>query len=98
MRLPIVIYGNPVLRKRSEPITEITDEIRQLAKDMIETMDLNHGIGLAANQVGRPVRMFVCRSYVIEPDGTWSMTEPKVFINPKLTQHSEEVIEDDEGC
>lgn len=98
MRLPVLIYGDPILRKRALPIEEITDEIRQLAKDMIETMDFQHGIGLAANQVGRLVRMFVCRSYVIQPNGNWEMTEPKVYINPKLTQHSEEIVEDDEGC
>ncbi len=98
MKLAVLIYGDPVLRKRSEPITEITDEIKQLASDMIETMDAHHGIGLAANQIGRAIRMFVCRSYIIMTDGRWALAEPKVYINPKLLEHSKETVEDDEGC
>lgn len=98
MRLPILIYGDPRLRKRCAPIEKVTEEIQQLARDMIETMDLSNGIGLAASQVGELVRLFVCRSYVEMADGRWTMTAPQVYINPKLTDHSKETIEDDEGC
>ncbi|MBI2743175.1 MAG: peptide deformylase [Chlamydiales bacterium] len=98
MRLPLIYYGNPLLRVRSEPIEEITPEIRQLAMDMIETADLSHGIGLSAVQIGRPIRLFVCRSYIVTPEGQWNMTAPQVYINPKLSKHSEEQVEDDEGC
>jgi peptide deformylase len=98
MRLPIIYYGNPLLRKRCEPIEKITDEIKQLAADMLETMDIENGIGLAAIQVGKLVRLFVCRSYIETPNGEWTVTEPKVYINPKLTDHSQETIEDTEGC
>lgn len=98
MRLPVLIYGDPLLRKRCAPIEKVTEEIQQLARDMIETMDAADGIGLAASQVGQLVRLFVCRSYIITADGRWAMTEPKVYINPKLTDHSKETIEDDEGC
>jgi len=98
MRLPILIYGDPRLRKRCAPIEKVTEEIQQLARDMIETMDLSNGIGLAASQVGQLVRLFVCRSYIETEDGRWAMTEPQVYINPKLTDHSKETIEDDEGC
>ena len=98
MRLPILIYGDPLLRKRCAPIEKVTEEIQQLASDMIETMDAANGIGLAASQVGQMVRLFVCRSYVETADGNWTMTEPQVYINPKLSGHSKETIEDDEGC
>ncbi len=98
MLLKIHYYGDPVLRKHCEPIREITDEIRQLAKDMIETMDKNDGIGLAAPQVGHPIRLFVLRNYVLTEEGHWTLSEPKVYINPKLLNPSEDLVSDTEGC
>ncbi len=98
MILKIYYYGDPILRVRGEPITEITDEIRQLAADMIETMDKNDGIGLAAPQVGRSLRMFVLRNYIYQEDGHWTLSEPKVYINPKLHSPSEQIVTDVEGC
>ncbi len=99
MLLKIYYYGHPILRKRCEPIQEITDEIRKLAHDMIETMDKNDGVGLAAPQVGHSVRLFVLRDYIITEEGHWTLSEkPKVFINPKLINPSEHMISDTEGC
>ncbi len=101
MILPIRYYGDPVLRKRCEPILEITDEIRQLVADMIETMNAHNGLGLAAPQVGHLVRLFVLREYLTEEDGDEEelrLSEPKVYINPKITNPSDELISDVEGC
>jgi peptide deformylase len=98
MKLPIVIYGNPILRKRCEPIEVITDEIRQLVYDMVETMDANNGLGIAAPQVGRAIRLFVLRNYVELPDGQLTLSAPIVYINPKITFHSEDTLIDVEGC
>jgi peptide deformylase len=98
MELKLYYYGHPILRKRCEPITEITEEIRKLAKDMIETMDKNDGAGLAAPQVGRAIRMFVLRSYIISEEGRWSQSEPKVYINPKLTSPGAHMLIEAEGC
>lgn len=98
MLLKIYYYGHPVLRKHCELISEITDEIRKLASDMIETMDKNDGIGLAAPQVGHSIRMFVLRNYISTEDGQWTMSEPKVFINPKISSPSDEIDTDTEGC
>lgn len=98
MLLKIYYYGHPILRKRCEPVAEITDEIRQLAKDMIETMDKYDGVGLAAPQVGRPIRMFVLRNYVFTEEGHWRLSEPRVYINPKLTNPGEHFLTDTEGC
>ncbi|MBS0604065.1 MAG: peptide deformylase [Verrucomicrobia bacterium] len=98
MLLKIYYYGHPVLRKRCEPISEITDEIRKLASDMIETMDKNDGIGLAAPQVGRSIRMFVLRNYIFTEEGHWTVSEPKVYINPKLSSPGTEMLSDTEGC
>lgn len=96
--LKIHYYGDPVLRKWCQPVTEITDEIRQLAKDMIETMIESDGIGLAAPQVGCSIRMFVLRNYIFDEEGRWTLGEPKVFINPKLTNPGENYFTDTEGC
>jgi peptide deformylase len=98
MLLPIYYYGHPVLRKHCAPIDEITDEIRKLAADMIETMDKTDGIGLAAPQVGYPLRMFVCRNYIFQEDNTWTLSEPRVYINPKLSLPSDRLLRDVEGC
>lgn len=98
MLLKIYLYGHPILRKRCAPISKITDEIRKLASDMIETMDKNNGIGLAAPQVGYPIRLFVLRNYIFTDDGGWTLSEPKVYINPKLSSPGEETVTDIEGC
>lgn len=96
--LKIYYYGHSILRKHCEPITEITDEIRRLANDMIETMDKNDGVGLAAPQVGRSIRLFVLRNYIYTEEGSWKLTEPKVYINPKLSNPGEHFVTDAEGC
>ena len=98
MLLKIYYYGHPILRKRCEPVTEITAEIRKLAMDMIETMDKNNGVGIAAPQVGHSIRMFVLRNYVFTEDGHWTLGEAKVYINPKLSSPGEEKVVDTEGC
>ncbi|HEX7000147.1 MAG TPA: peptide deformylase [Trueperaceae bacterium] len=56
---PIVLYGDPVLRRRASPVTEFGPELQRLAEDMIETMYAADGVGLAAPQIGLPWRMFV---------------------------------------
>jgi len=91
-------YGDPVLRKQSEPIEEISDEIKELALFMVDYADNNNGIGLSAIQVGVPIRLFVLRDYIHLPDGTWTVAAPKVFINPKVIWKSKETECDNEGC
>ena len=57
MLLDIVKYGDPVLRQKGERVEEVTPEIRQLIDNMLETVREAHGIGLAAQQVGRPLQL-----------------------------------------
>lgn len=94
MILPITQYGNPILRKKCRRITEITDEIRTLADDMIETMKDAEGVGLAAPQIDRDLQMAVvdvshdpeCITF-LKIDGVDAKLEdfmPLVFINPVL--------------
>ena len=89
MILDIVKLGEEVLRKKAEPVAEVNDEIRQLAEDMFETMIEADGVGLAAPQVGKSIRMFV----VIADDDV-----RRVFINPQIIKTSQETGEYDEGC
>jgi len=94
MILPIVKYGHPALRRPGAPIADVTPEIRQLAQDMIETMHAAHGVGLAAQQIGRALQMFVVdvrdvkdRPSWVERDGQRVEADnlmPLVLINPQL--------------
>ena len=59
MSLPICTYGNPILRKKAVKVKTITAETHELAKEMLETMYKEHGVGLAAEQVGRTEHMYV---------------------------------------
>ncbi len=99
MKLPITIYGQPVLRKKCASVEVITEEIYALVHSMIETMDEGRrGIGLAAPQVGKSLKIFVLRRYIIQPDGKWDVSEPFVYINPKIVWHSDKTWVDEEGC
>ncbi len=98
MLLPIRYYGDAVLRARCLPVGEITEEIRELVRNMIETMDASKGIGLAAPQVGYPIRLFVLRNYIESAEGDLTFSEPFVFINPILSNPSLKKESDTEGC
>jgi peptide deformylase len=107
MILEIVKYGHPVLRKKGEQIGHITPEIIKLIADMFETMQENHGIGLAAQQVGVArqitvidVRAATDRPSTLELDGQPADPAeimPLVLINPEITPVSEPVTSG-EGC
>lgn len=89
MILDITKLGEEILRKKADPVPEVTDEIRKLADDMFETMIAADGVGLAGPQVGKNLRMFV----LIADDDV-----RRVFINPQIIKTSEEVCDYDEGC
>lgn len=90
----VVLFPDPRLKKVSEPIAEVTDELRELARDMIDVMYDEPGIGLAAPQVGQSVRMFVI-------DTEWTDEEaersPTVVLNPEISDR-EGRITWEEGC
>lgn len=107
MILPIVRYGDPVLRKKGKLITKITDEIRQLAADMLETMYDANGVGLAAQQVGRDLQLTVIDVQDSEerPSSMRIRGElvplaehmPLILINPQL-ELSKDTEPGTEGC
>lgn len=96
MIYPIIMYGDPVLRQKAKEIEHGSD-VKQLIEDMFETMHNANGIGLAAPQVGKSIRLFVV-------DGTIMDDEPgmvdfkKVFINPIILEENGTAWEYEEGC
>jgi peptide deformylase len=91
----ILRFPDPKLRQRSEEIGDIGDDVRQLVADMAETMADANGAGLAAIQVGVPLRLFIVDGQVTGGDES---SPPKVFINPELIEISDESQTGDEGC
>ncbi|MEX2500511.1 MAG: peptide deformylase [Wenzhouxiangellaceae bacterium] len=88
--LNILQFPDPRLRNIAKPVDEVTDSIRQLADDMLETMYAARGIGLAATQVNRSVRVLVL-------DLSEDRDQPRIFINPEITsREGSQVCE--EGC
>lgn len=100
MKLPLAYYGDPILRKKSERINVIDDELRQLIDDMFETMFANNGMGLAAIQVFKPIALFITCIPRLKADSydEWEHGPLKVYINPKLSNPGEECDIHSEGC
>ncbi len=96
MIYPIVMYGDPVLRQRATDIPIGTD-LSQLIDDMFETMHNASGIGLAAPQIGKSIRIFVVDGTIIEDDET--MADFKMaFVTPLIVEEVGDVWEYEEGC
>ena len=96
--LPIVEVPDPRLRQISSPVKEVNAEVRALIKDMFETMYDAPGIGLAAIQVGVPIRVLVMDLHEPEEEGGEPVNDPRVFINPEIITHSDEEVPYLEGC
>ena len=92
--LPILLAPHPTLKAVARPVSEVTDELRTLAANMLETMYDAPGIGLAANQVGRTERVLVmdCER---DPEAP---RKALVLFNPEVTWSSEEESSYEEGC
>lgn len=108
MNLPILAYGNNILKQKCLQINEITPEIHQLVNDMWDTMENANGCGLASPQIGKPLQLFVVDSQITYQNldtedqilyfekGDKGIKE--TFINAKIIHSSEEAWEDYEGC
>jgi peptide deformylase len=92
---PIVRFPDPQLRQSSAQIEAVDDDLRQLIADMAETMVAAEGAGLAAIQVGAPLRLFIVDGHVA---GGAEGAPAKVFINPEIVEISAEEQTGDEGC
>ena len=93
--LPVVIWPDARLRQETREVTEITDALRTLYRDLTDTMYAQNGLGIAAVQVGDPTKMFI-----VEPAlaGLDEKDEPVAFINPEILWTSEESEKAEEGC
>lgn len=104
----IVIFGDPVLREKCRPVAEITDEIRALAEDMLDTMRAAEGVGLAAPQVGVPWQLAVVDVSDAQAPTTFLRIDgkeapladycPLVFVNPRLEFPDKKRGSMTEGC
>ena len=100
MILPIYVYGQPVLRKVAQDITPDYPELKELIQNMFETMDNADGIGLAAPQIGRSIRLSVIDLDVLSEHYPEYKGFRKAFINPHILEVDEEseMLTSEEGC
>lgn len=98
MILPIVAYGDPVLKKTAVDINNDYANLKELISNMFETMYNAQGVGLAAPQVGLAIRLFVIDAKAFAEDEPELKTFKKVFINAKITEESGEPWAFNEGC
>lgn len=98
MILPITVYGDPILRKKTEDIQKSYEGLPKLAEDMFETMHNADGVGIAAPQVGLSLRIFVVDLSMLAEEYPELKDFKKVFVNPKilLREGEEELM--NEGC
>ena len=93
MKRPILLHPDPRLKKVSAPIADLTDELRTLADDMLETMYDAPGFGLAAIQIAVPLR-----SIVMDLSKEDEEPQPRYFVNPVVEPLTEETAPYEEGC
>ncbi len=89
--LAIHIFGDPILRKTAKLVTRFDEELKRFADEMTVTMREKDGVGLAATQTGKSVKMAVV-------DTSGGERKPYVLINPEITFSSEALSEEEEGC
>ncbi len=90
---PLIILPDPLLREISKPVERIDDGVRKFARDMLDTMYDAPGIGLAAIQVGEPIRMLV-----IDLAKEGEEPAPRIVINPEIVTSGEDRSVYEEGC
>ncbi len=100
MVLPVYAYGNPVLREDGETLTPDYPDLQQLIDDMFETMYASNGVGLAAQQIGKSIRLFIVdASPFAEDEGYEHLKDfKKVFINPEIIEETGDEWAFNEGC
>ncbi|WP_299142674.1 peptide deformylase [uncultured Tateyamaria sp.] len=94
MKRPIILHPDPRLKKSSAPVTDLSDDLRQLADDMLETMYDAPGIGLAAPQVGVLDRLIVLDCVKLDTEAP----RPLIMFNPEIVAVSDEQNVYEEGC
>jgi peptide deformylase len=99
MILPILIYGDPILRKKCISIFKNYPGLDKLIKNMFETMYKSKGIGLSAPQIGKNINLFIIDTSFLKENKKFQIKKfKKVFINPKILESSDKNYFDYEGC
>lgn len=98
MKLPIYIYGHPVLRRPTEPVPADYPDLPKLVDDMFETMYAAEGCGLAAPQVGLSLKLVVIDVDVLKEDNPECAGRKMVLINPEIEVLEGDEISRSEGC
>ena len=98
MVLPVVAYGDPVLKKVGEEITSDFPNLQKLIANMFETMHASRGVGLAAHQVGIPIRLFIVDCSSFKEDEPDLADFKKTFINAEIIEEEGEEWLFSEGC
>lgn len=98
MILPITAYGHPTLKKVGEDIRQDYENLDTLVEDMFETMYFSNGIGLAAHQINRAIRLFIVDPSPLKEEYTDIEEIKKVFINAQITKREGDDTDFEEGC
>lgn len=98
MILPVLAYGHPTLRKISTEIDKNYPGLRQFIDDLYETMHTSSGVGLAAPQVNRPIRLFVIDASPMADENPELAEFRRAFINPRIIEESGDDWTYNEGC
>ena len=98
MILPVYIYGQQVLRKVAQDIPLDYPNLKELIQNMFETMEASDGIGLAAPQIGRSIKLLVIDGTPLANDHLDCKDFKRVLINPEIVEESPERVTYEEGC
>ena len=98
MKLPIYVYGHPVLRQQAQPVSPDYPDLKKLVADMFETMDNSDGVGLAAPQIGRADRIVVIDGSPLADNYPECAGKRFAVINPELEILEGETVARPEGC
>ncbi len=96
MIYPVTVFGDPILRKKAESVTSDFQDLKGFIENMFDTMYNSDGVGLAAPQVGKAIRIFVIDSMIDDEDELPGIK--KVFINPEIVEKSGDEWLMNEGC
>ena len=100
----IVTPPHPVLRQNARPVSDFGPELQRLIDDMVETMHVRYGIGLAANQVAVPAQVIVVQRPLPDPEDAEAEPPPEhagelfALVNPRITWRSKDTVDGVEGC
>lgn len=98
MILPIYVYGSNVLRRRAEEVPLDYPNLQQLIADMWATMYHADGVGLAAPQLGKPIRLFIVDGATLSDDRPELKDFKRVMVNPRIVEQSDTTCSYNEGC